>query len=252
MDRSFLSDAAVITASRRFVCIRLLSYENKEEAALLKSLGGTRSGEAENTLCCVLAPDGKRRLTAVRRGPREIFRSAANMARELESLAAGFTPRATDDVSELPLVVGVRLAVNVAACDKQPLVLFLDSDPRIDTALRRLAWDKEFVGRFVFAKASAKELAAIKGAKPGVGLVVVQSDPFGIEGEAIAQAPARSVETDGAACLREGLVAFKRGAGDFWTHVAEGQRRGVFWETQTPVTDPMEFRAREKGRLKRP
>ena len=43
MDGSFLSDAKVIDESRKFVCIRLATYENKEEAALLKSIARTKS-----------------------------------------------------------------------------------------------------------------------------------------------------------------------------------------------------------------
>jgi hypothetical protein len=32
------------------------------------------------------------------------------------------------------------------------------------------------------------------------------------------------------------------------SHVREGHRQGVFWETKTPVTDPMEARARDRGK----
>ena len=44
----------------------LMSYESKEEAALLKSFGAGKSGEAENTLFCILGPDGKRLIKATR------------------------------------------------------------------------------------------------------------------------------------------------------------------------------------------
>src|ERR1019366_3502566 len=70
MDRSFLSDPAVIAASRDFVCVRLMSYENKDEAAFLKSFGASKSGELENTVYCILASDGKRTLIKATRGPR--------------------------------------------------------------------------------------------------------------------------------------------------------------------------------------
>ena len=38
MDKSFLSQSEVIAASRKFVCIRLATYENAEEAKFLKSI----------------------------------------------------------------------------------------------------------------------------------------------------------------------------------------------------------------------
>ena len=49
MDRSFLSDAAVIASSRKFVCIRLATYESESEAKILKSIFLGRSGDLENT-----------------------------------------------------------------------------------------------------------------------------------------------------------------------------------------------------------
>ena len=49
MDRSYLSHAGVIAASREFVCIRPLTYENAAEAPYLESLFRGRSGNLENT-----------------------------------------------------------------------------------------------------------------------------------------------------------------------------------------------------------
>ena len=50
MDRSYLSDKDVVEASRDFVCIRLATYENAEEAKILKSIFTGRSGALENTV----------------------------------------------------------------------------------------------------------------------------------------------------------------------------------------------------------
>ena len=47
MDRSYLSDPAVVAASRSFVCVRLLTYENAREAELLRGIFRGRSGELE-------------------------------------------------------------------------------------------------------------------------------------------------------------------------------------------------------------
>ena len=55
MDRSFLSQPEVIAVSRRLICVRLTTYENKEEGEFLKTLTRTRSGDLENTVLAVLA-----------------------------------------------------------------------------------------------------------------------------------------------------------------------------------------------------
>ena len=50
MDRSYLSDIKVVEASRKFVCIRPISYEDEAENKFLKSFGAGRSGDVENTV----------------------------------------------------------------------------------------------------------------------------------------------------------------------------------------------------------
>ncbi|MGV3723851.1 MAG: thioredoxin family protein, partial [Actinomycetota bacterium] len=79
MDRSFLSLTSVIEASRRFVCIRTLTYENAEERDFQRSLYIGRSGDVENTTFCILSPDGKKPITRAGRGIRQIFQSPDQM-----------------------------------------------------------------------------------------------------------------------------------------------------------------------------
>ncbi|MEI6236045.1 MAG: hypothetical protein WCT04_23565, partial [Planctomycetota bacterium] len=68
MDGSYLFQPEVIAASRQFVCVRLVTYEDKDEALFLKSIGRTRSGELENSSFGMLAPDGKTKVLFGGRG----------------------------------------------------------------------------------------------------------------------------------------------------------------------------------------
>ena len=72
----------MIAASRKFVCVRLATYESKEEADLLTDIFVGRSGELENTTFVILAPDGKKRLTRAGRGPMFAFRGSDGAARK--------------------------------------------------------------------------------------------------------------------------------------------------------------------------
>ena len=67
MDRSFLSSSAVVAASRKFVCIRLATYESRAEAKFMETIFLGKGGALANTVFCILAPDGKKKL--VRPGP---------------------------------------------------------------------------------------------------------------------------------------------------------------------------------------
>src|SRR3954466_11005638 len=113
MDRSFLSQAEVIAAARAFVCVRLATYEDRDENDFLKTFHVTRSGEVENTVFTILSPDGKKQLAHASRGAGQTFGDAPRMAATMKAISAtsGATPW-TD--AALPAVANVRLAVNIA------------------------------------------------------------------------------------------------------------------------------------------
>src|SRR5690242_4469475 len=123
MDRSFLSRPEVVAASREFVCVRLATYEDRDEASFLKTQARTRSGDLENTVFTVLSPDGKKQLVRGSRGTRQLYADAKEMAGDLSRIARRFTPKAGTE--SLPLVANVRLAVDIAAADNQPLVVLV-------------------------------------------------------------------------------------------------------------------------------
>jgi len=251
MDRSFLSRAAVIDASRRFVCVRLPTYENEEEGKFLKSLFVTRSGELENSVFVVLAPDGKRVLVDAHRSMRHGFADADELAEAMSRVAGTLAEKRPAGELPLPLVANVRLALNVAACDDRPLVLVRTRDAevrqRLESTLAALAWSDRFIGRFLYATAgSGKELAVVRGVAPDATVLVVQSDRYGREGKVLGQAAAEASREQLARLLRDAAVAYQPEVKSFPEHIRDGRKQGVFWETVIPVTDPMERRARER------
>ncbi|HEV3262364.1 MAG TPA: thioredoxin family protein [Gemmataceae bacterium] len=259
MDRSFLSRSNVIAASRPFVCVRLTTYENPAEAVLLKSFQVTRSGEVENTVFTILSPDGRRQLARASRSASQTFGDAARMADTMNRIAReyGAKPPARGSLPELPTVPNLRLAVNVAACDNQPLVVLVapseESRRSLEERLIPLAWSDPFLGRFVFVVVTeTKELAGIEGVKATPGVLVVQPDRFGLKGKVLKQVGEKASQDELRKGLQEVASLYRNEEKTFGSHVREGQKQGIFWETVTPVTDPMEQRARERGRLQGP
>jgi hypothetical protein len=255
MDRSFLSQPKVIVASADFVCIRLTTYENADEAKFLKRIAPTGSGQLENTVFTILSPDGKKQLVRGSRSARETFDDADHMAATMKRIAAWYPKQkgASSAVPDLPIVATVRLGIDVAACDNQPLVLLRSDSSSQRRALvdkvKQLAWTEEFRGRFVYAVASsAAETQGISGAESGSGLLVLQPDRFGQSASRLANAAADASASELANVLRKGLALHRPATETFADHVHDGHRQGVFWETVIPVSDPMEQRARERGR----
>ena len=61
MDRSFLSDPEVIAASRDFVCVRLVTFEDVEEMEFMNSIYDFRT-PTKNSLFAILDPSAKEHL----------------------------------------------------------------------------------------------------------------------------------------------------------------------------------------------
>ena len=93
-----------------------------------------------------------------------------------------------------------------------------------------------------------KDVLGVPGITVETGVVVIAPDQFGQKGSVLRQV-GRSATADAlAGAMRTAMAEYQAPEKTFQTHVREGQRQGVFWETRVPVTDPMENAARERGR----
>ena len=241
MDESFLSKAKVIKASEQFICVRLATYENAAEAQFLKTVFIGRSGELENTVFCILSPDGKRRLTRAGRSPSHMFSGPEQMAATMNRIAASYS-NARQIKPTYPGHSNVRLALNVAACDQQPLVIVrgTTSDEReaCKNNLLKLAWG-EFRGQFAYVESKKDdELASLKGIDRNANIIVIEPDVYGQTGVVLSQLNASATQDEITDALSLALLSFQETAREAPSHIASGRRRGIFWKTQIPVTDP--------------
>ncbi len=228
----------MIEASRAFVCVRPLTYESKEEAPFLESLFRTRNGELENTVFILLGPDGKKRLSNSGRTPDMVFGDAQSggieeMVETMRDVASRYKGGQSGELG-LPVVKDLRRALDCAACDDLPLVVVVDE--ALSKRVARLAWSEEFIGRFTYVQAALGD--AIDGADEGAGVVVVEPDAYGLKGLALAQEKASASDEELGEALREGLSRHKPTEKNQRSHVREGERRGIDWESEVPVTDP--------------
>ena len=92
----------VVKASREWICIRLLTYESEAEYEFMEELLGVQKGTLPNTVFCMLAPDGKTRLSRPSRSP-SVFRTPENLATQMQRLAAGYKSTVPDSfVATIP------------------------------------------------------------------------------------------------------------------------------------------------------
>ena len=252
MDRSFLSQPEVIKASRDFVCVRLATYENKKEAEFTKKFYSGFNGEIQNTTFMILTPDAKRTLLRGSRGPRLQFRDAKDLAKAMTGLAIFYSDeKALGEKASLPTAANVRLALNIASGDNLPLALvYAKSEAelkKLTQRMQKLAWSESFIGRFIYATTTnAKELKPIQGTIAKSGIYIVQPDRFGQKGVVLAKVAGSEKEAKWVSALNVGVKMHKVFSKSMREHLRAGQREGIFWKTQIPVTDPMEAQARER------
>lgn len=174
MDRGLLSNQEVVSASREFVCVRLLTYESAEEGKFLESVFRGRGGKLENSVFAILAPDGTQ-LTRGGRSPEMVFGRrgggdvATKMVAEMKRIATQYSAKEKEKRG-LPVFEDLKRALNGASCDLQPLVVLADPDPKSRAAkeaeLKALAWSPEFIGKFAYVVVSdLEELSPISGAE---------------------------------------------------------------------------------------
>ncbi len=251
MDRSFLTDEAVIAASREFVCIRCATYEDAEEAEFLKWIFKGRNGALENTVFCILSPDGSQKLIRGGRGPMQ-FRGARDMALQMDKIAQDYAQDVR--ITALPQLKNVRLGLNVAACDNLPAVLVMGENAKqldeLRTKLGPVAWEQDLLGMFIFCSTDdADELSVVEKLADGkTGFAIVAPDAYGQKAEVITQLPADV----SAEVLKDALVKaaadFERPVKSHQRHVRAGRNEGIGWETEIPVTDAQALRAQERRR----
>ena len=274
MDGSFLSTRATVEASRPFVCIRLATYENQDEVDFMKTLYVSFTGEIANTMFALLSPDGKTRLSEADRSPAQVFggviqrhasqpgaaeqnkAAAARMVESMEVISLAYPGKngAAGAPQALPYLGDLRMAVNVAACDNQPLLVVYAEKPgevaRLEKALRPIAWSKEVVGRalYVAVNDAAEYTRYIKGERPAAGYALVAPEPYGRHATPLLAIDGETKTESVRKQLIAALALYNPPPKDFEKHEAEGLKASIQWKPKTPITD----RSRgQRGRARR-
>ena len=230
----------------------MATYEDAEEAKFLENIFTGRSGQLENTVFVLLAPDGKKQLSRAGRGPQMAFRSPQLMAREMKNLAKQFPTKEAVGTPCLPQMKNFRLGLNVAECDARPLVVCLATDKTemeaMQNKLSPISFSNELCGRFNYASVNdPEELKTIAGDKPESGYLVVTPGEFGTDGDIQVTLAADASAAEISKQLNTFADQFQRRDKEHRSHVRKGQQNNVDWQTEIPVTDPMSNAAKERA-----
>jgi len=226
----------VIAATRKFVCIRIDSYGSEENQKIVRSY---LEGRFENTAFCILAPDGKERLTRSGRGPGQIFGRRGNLSSELDKISEEYRVKKTKTPAEMPNFGTFRMALNIASGDQRVLVLQAGESKEASKNLSAAAWSSAMIGRFHYdlEKDAALWSKVIEGEKSTKGIIIINPDPFGQKGSVMAQLPLAASRQEIAKAMSEANATFAKTTAKktYSEHVEAGRRAGVYFEM------PVEF-----------
>lgn len=218
-----------------------MTYESASEAQVLQSLW--RPGAPlENTVFAILDP-WARPIIMGGRSPIHVFRDAADMAHTMNEISAHYTGSGrTAQPDSLPSVDTVRLAIDVAACDKRPLAIVVgrteEERKELAHALAAVAWSDQFIGKIVYSSATANDLRTVRGASISSGFIFVEPNLFGTEGRATIQLASNASRSQLESAARSIINTFHPEVLNHHDHVRLGHMNGIEWQTAIPVTDP--------------
>ncbi|MFT5905086.1 MAG: hypothetical protein ACI9E1_000676 [Cryomorphaceae bacterium] len=234
---SLFSKKSFIEASKKFVCVRLGSYESKEHQDMVRKL---LNGTFQNTAFVVFAPDGKTTLTKYGRSPRHAF--GRDVEAGMEKIANKYPAKGSAEDSVVTDFHSFKQSLNVAAADQRLLVFSMNapSNPRdIDSNMKKVFNDADVQGRYFFDKQNGgnQEWAKnLKGVTQKYGIFIIRSGKFGTDGTVMKELPMNASIADIKAALKKANAEYakteKRKV--YNEHISEGKKEGVNYKNTMP------------------
>lgn len=219
------------------MCIRIDSFESEEAQKIVRSY---LNGRFANTAFCLLAPDGKERLSRSHRGPNHVL--GPDLAAGFDRISKKYPSKAPAKKAAVPDFPNFRLGLNVASADQRLLVLVTGNEKQLKVARKSLpavSNDADIIGRFQydFESDSKTWKKSLTGNLSSSSIKIILPDEFGQKGRVMASLPLNSsTEAVKAALLKANKeFAEKTDKKNYRQHVQKGRRQGIEW------TMPMEF-----------
>tara|TARA_B110000879_G_scaffold210568_1_gene300972 strand:+ start:2718 stop:3560 length:843 start_codon:yes stop_codon:yes gene_type:complete len=242
-----------IEASRKFVCVRLESFESKEHQDMVREF---LNGKFENTAFCILKPDGKTRLSGTGRSPQMAFRTGGRSQSndpnqeennkktiaEMDKISAKYTSKASDAGAVVQDFHTFKQALNIASGDQRLLVFTVAAQKDravLKKLMQKVANHPDAIGRYHYDFADtvdAEWSKAIKDDKNKTGIFIIRAGEFGQDGQTVAELPLNSN-------ANKVLDVLEKVNKDFATsekrkvysdHVEKGRKEGIKYEDNMP------------------
>ncbi|MFP6895856.1 MAG: hypothetical protein VCA38_04585 [Roseibacillus sp.] len=227
--------------SRRFVCVRIDSYESEEAQKHVRSL---LDGRFENSAFVIIAPDGKEWLTTAGRGPNQVLGGPPTQyPRKVEAMrkiADRYKAKGKSGEAVLQDFHSFGQALNVASADQRILVVLQGEGKAMAGArerLRSIAASGDLIGRFHYDSSPGKDWTkVVTGLEEGAGIHLIVPAAFGLEGTLHRTLPITATADEVRKALLEANAAYAKSEKRkvYREHVSKGRRDGIRIESAVP------------------
>ena len=217
------------------MCVRIDSYESEKHQQWVRRF---LNGRFENSVFCVLSPDGDDWVTRASRGPEMVL--GRNATEQIKTIARQYKPKTDTRGAVVQDFHTFRQALNVASADQRVLVLISGPEKSLKglrESLKPVANNPKIVGRFHFDFDSSDVWTkAIQGEKGKAGIVVIRPGEFGMKGEVMAQLPLDASNENLLAALHKANQTFAATTEKkvYSQHVSKGRQQGIYFEGAVP------------------
>jgi len=250
---SLFAKKEFIELSRKYVCVRIESYESKANQTIVRRL---LDGRFENTAFCLLSPDGKTELSKAGRSPQaaiaDLHRARVSATDEkaghekvfkkLKEVAAKYQPKGKASDAVMRDFDSFVQALNVASSEQRLLVYTVAPEAtrkKLADKMKAVANHADVIGRFHFdfaAKPDAKWGDAVTGEKAKTGIFVIQAGEFGQDGKVLLEVPLNISMGQLKTMLLEANAKFAKSEEKkvYNQHITKGRKEGVRYVDELP------------------
>jgi len=214
------------------------------------------NGRFANTAFCILAPDGKKRLSGAGRSPQMGFRiegrpvvggpdekeNNIKAVMEMEKIAAKYPSKSTDARAVVQDFHTFKQALNIASGDQRLLVFSVAANKdraAVRKTIQQVANHPDAIGRYHYDFADKVDIdwsQAIEGDKNKTGIFIIRAGEFGQDGQVVAELPLMSDANKIVMLLEKENKNFaaseKRKV--YSEHVEKGRKEGIKYEDNMP------------------
>jgi hypothetical protein len=190
---SLFSKKSFIEASKKFVCVRLGTYESKKHQDMIRSL---LHGKMMNTAFVVFAPDGKTKLSRSGRSPDHAF--GEDVLGGMDEIANNYKPKNSQGEAILTDFHSFKQSLNVSSADQRLLVWSVASQTqqaKVHSTLQTVFNDADVSGKYFYdiaQKGDEKWADLVDSETIKSGIFIIRPGQWGTSGTVMQELPLNS------------------------------------------------------------